>query len=194
MKRSQSVRNTGVRKVSWNSMPDKERRRISTSALPEDKENEAFDELHSDDEDLVSESGTERRISYATDTEGTDRHDSEYTGGSYMTGSEYTGSSYMTGSEISDRRTSYGSTRRSTLGPEAIDEEGEEEEISEGEAEAEAGAEDETLMLTEGDTPEKDMVVYAPPSDSGLGSDIPTAAGMNGGEVDYFRRAAEEAA
>ena len=39
----------------------------------------------------------------------------------------------------------------------------------------------------------KDLVVYPVPSDSGFGSDLPTAA-MSGSEADYFRRAAEEEA
>jgi hypothetical protein len=37
------------------------------------------------------------------------------------------------------------------------------------------------------------MIIFAAPSDSGLGSDLPTAAGMSGSETDYFRRRAEDA-
>jgi hypothetical protein len=117
-----------------------------------------------------------------------------------MTGSE-AASSYVTGSEASDRRTSYASTLRSTLGVgTVIDEDEEDGSGSEGEHEeesvvvADAEPSEEEIRKHERDMDEvarKDMVIYAAPSDSGLGTDLPTAA-MSGSETDYFRRKAEE--
>jgi len=64
---------------------------------------------------------------------------------------------------------------------------------------AEAGAErfepsDEQLAIeaAAAGPDRKNMAVFAMPSDSGLGSDLPTAAGMSGSEADYFRKSAEE--
>ncbi|QDS71764.1 hypothetical protein FKW77_009153 [Venturia effusa] len=220
MKRSQSVRTPGQRKVSWNSLPDKDKRSIS-STLHDDKENSMISEEHSDDghyDDGLSEAGTERRQSHIT--EGTDREDGlptpSYAGSvseddrrtsrgsvitgtdrDYATGSEYTGTgSYMTGSEDGEGRTSYGGSVRSTLGAETIGEGSEG-----GEEFADAEQEDGTIeeaapseLDVEGEMAElaqKKMVIFAAPSDSGLGSDLPTA-GISGSEADYFRRKAED--
>ena len=227
IKRSQSVRTNKIRKGSWNSAPDKHRS-TSTHTLPEDKENEIISEVNSEDEDqgddTISESGTERRLSHATEAESgaitsyassvsedTDRPSSRGTvTESHVSYDTEGGSSYMTGSEFSDRRTSYASTLRSTLGTgTTIDEEdeespsGSEDEDTEGGAEEqtelEAGEEhdkaaqtDESAQADDG-VARKDMVLYAAPSDSGLGTDLPTAA-LSGSETDYFRRVAEEAA
>jgi hypothetical protein len=235
LKRSQSVRNNVTRKVSWNSLPDKQRRSLSGPDMihgmhEDDKENNGgglSDIDQSEDEheegDDRSETGTERRVSYSesghtyddeTD-DGTERRTSHSgTEASYETGT----SCYMTGSDFTDRRTSYGSTVRSTVGAETIlddeteegsevdeDEEGTEHDSEHGD-EATAGAEshgneeneaeerEESVDGAEEGVAKKEMVVYAAPSDSGLGSDMPTAAGMSGSETDYFRRAAEEAA
>lgn len=139
------------------------------------------------------------------------------TGTVTATESEYTGTvSYITGSEIEGTRSvSYGSTVRSMLGAGTItseemgddEEQGAESEIEEhrdGEREVEATAgaekddeeqhtvEDRQLVPLDTSMDTKQMVVYPAPSDSGLGSDLPTAA-MSGSETDYFRRAAEEA-
>ncbi|KAF2088447.1 hypothetical protein K490DRAFT_72869 [Saccharata proteae CBS 121410] len=136
--------------------------------------------------------GTDRRTSYGVEG-------SEYT---YGTGS------YLTGSEV-DRRTSYGTTELGNVaGDEGEDAESESvsdadeqtehasvEEAGEAarvdslqEEDAVAGAD---ASLDKGDG-EKGHVVYAAPSDSGLGTDLPTAAMGHGSDMDYFRRAAEE--
>jgi chromosome segregation ATPase len=223
MKRSQSVRTPGLRKVSWNSLPDKEKRRISTPMHDDDKENSMISEEHSEDEryddDDVSESGTERRQSHLTET--TDpqggNSNSSYAGSvseddrrtsrgtlitntdrDYGTGSEYTGTgSYITGSEI-DRRTSYGSTVRSTLGAETIDEEnsGDGEEFVDASHEEGAGDDAPSELDVEdelADLAQKKMTIFAAPSDSGLGSDVHTSGAMSGSETDYYRRRAEDA-
>jgi chromosome segregation ATPase len=140
-------------------------------------------------------------------------------------GSEYTygsGSSYMTGSDI-DRRTSYGSNAHSTRqgGPETIDERSEDERSDYSHSDAEEGAEEDdeptttitpsavtgselSLLPTESEVnraveqvkQEMKHEIYAAPTDSALGSDLPTAAFGNESEIDadYFRRAAEEEA
>lgn len=223
MKRSQSVRTPGQRKVSWNSLPDKDKKRsISTSTHHDDKENSMISEEHSDDEhydDGASESGTERRQSHITDATDGERGPpmSSYAGSvsdddrrtsrgsvitgtdrDYGTGSEYTGTgSYMTGSEADERRSSYGGSVHSTLGAETI-EEGSEDGEDSADVEHEDGADGEAApseLDVEGEMAElaqKKMTIFAAPSDSGLGSDLPTAAGMDGSETDYFRRKAEE--
>ncbi|KNG50702.1 chromosome segregation atpase family protein [Stemphylium lycopersici] len=140
------------------------------------------------------------------------------------TGSEYTyaSGSYMTGSDIDhDRRTSYGaqSTRSAARGEERIDEGNEGSVYSDdGENEPTAtidGSEVNPSEITtatadsEVDLPTQSEIVravdavreemkdhYSPPSDSGVGTDLPTAALGNESELDadYFRRAAEEEA
>jgi hypothetical protein len=210
LKRSQSVRTNKNRKVSWNSAPDKQRA-VSIHELAEDKENDVISEVDSEDEledDDVSEAGTSHRLSHITESEsrptssyaGSVSEDSERpTSSGTMTGSD-AASSYMTGSDLSDRRTSYASTLRSTVGAgTVIDEEDEGEFGSEGGHEGEsvvASSErnEEQVVLHEHDSDgvtRKDMVIYAAPSDSGLGTDLPTAM-MSGSETDYFRRKAEE--
>ncbi|KAE9977451.1 hypothetical protein EG328_002037 [Venturia inaequalis] len=218
IKRSQSVRTPGQRKVSWNSLPDKDKRSISASTHHDDKENSIISEEYSDDEhydDGASEARTERRQSHITDGESglpissyagsvseDDRRTSRGsvitgTDHDYGTGSEYTGTgSYMTGSEADERRTSYGGSVRSTLGAETIEEGSEGSEGSEG---GEGGEEIEEAAPSELDVEgeiaelaQRKMAIFAAPSDSGLGADMPTA-GMSGSETDYFRRKAEDA-
>ncbi|KAF2807874.1 uncharacterized protein BDZ99DRAFT_364500, partial [Mytilinidion resinicola] len=221
LKRSHSVKTNYMRKTSWNGRPGG--RRVSevnkeNEALAErDDENESEGEGEKDNDDMprkitagpaeddfASDAGTERRHSYTTAT-------GSYVGGfdgrsSYGAGdSEYTYGSgtgtYMTGSDV-DRRTSYGSTVRSTLMGGVIDEEGEEEESGDehghehehenAEEEAEKRDQLEELKDVGGRHGEdgKKMIVFAAPSDSGLGTDLPTGVEMS--EADYFRRAAEE--
>ncbi|KAJ4374915.1 hypothetical protein N0V83_001993 [Neocucurbitaria cava] len=175
------------------------------------------------EEDGQSETGTERRYSidsrsyaesYAEgETPGYDGR-SSYGG----TGSEYTyasGSSYMTGSDIDhDRRTSYGSTaaRSAGHGEEDIDEESEHsdaEDNEDNEPTATINASEVSTATADSDVAlpthsEIDRAVeavkaemkhnFAPPSDSGVGTDLPTAAFGNESEADadYFRRVAEE--
>ncbi|KAG9527992.1 hypothetical protein KCU93_g4612, partial [Aureobasidium melanogenum] len=92
--------------------------------------------------------------------------------GTYDTGS------YMTGSEI-DRRTSIGSTIRSTMDRSAI-----QEEDYDSDLESERRVEPETPALPVEAAVAKDHGDYAPPSDSGIGSDLPTGALQ--GHGDYF--------
>jgi hypothetical protein len=174
------------------------------------------------EEDQQSETGTERRYSIDSRSYAESYAEGEtpgYDGRSSFggTGSQYSyasGSSYMTGSDI-DRRTSYAST--GAHGEEDIDENSEEEH-----SDAEEGAEDDeqtaTLNVNPSEistaTADTDVILpthseigraveavkkemkneYAAPSDSGVGTDLPTAAFGNDSLVnaDYFRRAAEE--
>lgn len=193
VKRSHSVKsNFPMRKASWG----------GTKALGmyadegvdgDDKENSVLDEEDENVDDTEgSESGTERRTSYS----GT-----------------YTGSmSYGDGSTVSgyDRRTSYAPSTVGTLGTKEypMTEDGEvdseTESIDEGEEDPEhkeeLEPEHENEHEHEGSYPDADvnpsatkgeisnageMVVFGQPSDSGIGTEIPTA-GLEGGK-DYFR-------
>jgi hypothetical protein len=175
------------------------------------------------EEDQQSETGTERRYSIDSRSYAESYAEGEtpgYDGRSSFggTGSQYSyasGSSYMTGSDI-DRRTSYAST--------GAHGEGADEHSEEEDSQSESGAEDDEPTATinvnpsmistataDTDVPlpthseigraveavKKEMKdEYAPPSDSGVGTDLPTAAFGNESEIDadYFRRAAEEEA
>ncbi|CAG5185941.1 uncharacterized protein ALTATR162_LOCUS11445 [Alternaria atra] len=214
------------RKGSWGGRPSVAIANKENGVLPEEDEHETAPIAHSIiEEDAQSETGTERRYSldsrdYAEgETPGYDGRSSF--GG---TGSEYTyasGSSYMTGSDIDhDRRTSYGaqSTRSAARGEEPIDEEGsvysDDEEDDEPTATINpsdiAGSEISTAT-TEHDVelPTQSEIVravdavraemkgnYSPPSDSGVGTDLPTAdlGDQSLVDADYFRRQAEEEA
>ena len=239
LKRSQSVRTQGPRKVSWGGTGKDGRRSVSTSApLEENKENAATTSLHEIDEsgaesereeDLMSEAGTTVRTSltaqsetgsslaYATETEtetetgsyvgsvtGESRRSSD-AGTVTATESDVTGmtGSYLSGSGSEmDRRTSYGSVVHSTMDADTVisEEAGEHEEGQQHvEEELETTARAESVVGGEAQQGQlvpihtKELIVYPAPSDSGLGSDLPTVA-MSGSEADYFRRAAEEAA
>jgi hypothetical protein len=214
------------RKGSWGGRPSVAIANKENGVLPEEDEHEMAPIAHSIiEEDAQSETGTERRYSldsrdYAEgETPGYDGRSSF--GG---TGSEYTyasGSSYMTGSDIDhDRRTSYGaqSTRSAARGEEPIDEEGsvysDDEEDDEPTATINpsdiTGSEISTAT-TEHDVelPTQSEIVravdavraemkgnYSPPSDSGVGTDLPTAdlGDQSLVDADYFRRQAEEEA
>ncbi|KAH8712237.1 hypothetical protein GQ44DRAFT_660642 [Phaeosphaeriaceae sp. PMI808] len=172
------------------------------------------------EEDQLSETGTERRYSIDSRSYAESYAEGEtpgYDGRSSFggTGSQYSyasGSSYMTGSDI-DRRTSYAST--AAHGEEAIDEDSEEEHSSGAEEDDEptatldispsiistATADTDVPMPTHSEIGRAVAAVkkemndeYAAPSDSGVGTDLPTAAFGNESEADadYFRRAAEE--
>lgn len=135
------------------------------------------------------------------------------------------GSSYMTGSDIEhDRRTSYGaqSAHSAVPGEQTVDEGSEYSEHSDNEEESEptatinppevdptaseisnATADSEVELPTQSeivravDAVREEMKEnYAPPSDSGVGTDLPTAAlgAESETDADYFRRAAEEEA
>ncbi len=176
VKRSHSVKsNFPVRKASWG----------GTKALGmygdgglddgDDKENSILDEADEEEDIEGSEAGTERRTSYS----GT------YTG---------TGS-YGEGSTVSsdDRRISYAASTIGTVGnKDDISQEAEEldsEPESVNEEEHDVGGEDyhNDLMATRGQISNAgEMIVFGPPSDSGIGTDIPTTA-LEGGS-DYFKR------
>lgn len=176
------------------------------------------------EEDQQSETGTERRYSIDSRSYAESYGEGEtpgYDGRSSFggTGSQYSyasGSSYMTGSDV-DRRTSYG-THDGTHIEEQIDEDSDER------SDAESGAEDEeptaTINVNQSEistaTADTDIELpthseigraveavkkemkdeFAAPSDSGVGTDLPTAAFGNGSEADadYFRRQMEEEA
>lgn len=186
LKRSHSVKsNFPVRKTSWGGT--KQLGMYADEAVEEDKENSILDE---EDEDADgSEAGTERRTSYT----GT------YTG---------TSMSYDDGSVVStndrSRRTSYAPSTVGTLGTKEGDLAEEEEELDsisggvsgdeedrhqheEPEDVGYNGMDDHVDMLgAKGEISNAgEMVVFGQPSDSGIGTDMPTAA-FEGGS-DYFK-------
>ncbi|KAK5124396.1 hypothetical protein LTR85_001613 [Meristemomyces frigidus] len=203
MKRSHSVKTQYMRKPSWGG-----KRNLSLSA--QNKENdilseESEDELARDEpqavdhEDLGSEAGTERRISYMTGTEsGLTYGDGSYTDGvtpgtddgrrmSYGTSDlSYGTGSYMTGSEL-DRRTSLASSANGVVGVESsVNEDPQEQEN------AVAGAEqhEEPMQIEAAPAKaEEEQGIkrhFAPPSDSGLGTDLPTAPLSTTAGSEYF--------
>lgn len=200
VKRSHSVKtNFMQRKPSWAGP----KRHVSGTI--QNKENETLSE---EDEDLaspgISEAGTvDRRMSqrsastYATGSyleDGEtpdDDHRMSYAPSdmTYDTRSSYLSGSYMTGSDIDGRTSMDTESAAAVLGAETatdsgtIDEASEETETG---AEQEEAAEDEAAILQSLEPPPKTLKAsYAPPSDSGLGTDCPTAM-LSGGE-DYFK-------
>ncbi|KAL8996236.1 MAG: hypothetical protein Q9169_004214 [Polycauliona sp. 2 TL-2023] len=180
LKRSHSVKsNFPVRKTSWGGT--KQLGMYADEGIEEDKENSILDE---EDED-GSEAGTERRTSYT----GT------YTG----TSMSYDDASVMSGD---DRRTSYAAstigtlgTKEGTLATESI----RDDSASGGESEAEEEQQQEEsdvggysngygdALAAKGEVSNAgEVVVFGQPSDSGIGTDMPTAA-FEGGS-DYFKR------
>lgn len=264
LKRSQSVKNPPnyARKSSWSGRHnssrelDKENQAIDENGvLSEEDENNQLvlanpaasvastHDIHLDEpenhHEYASDAGTERRHSIGS-IETFDHSVVSPSEDGYMYGS-----SYLTGSDMSrsNRSISYGSTIRSTLGPNtAIDEEDEDEsdvdatehgvtrshhagdEHSDTGSEASSHYEDEeetrsgNLEVTESNLSEakdvltplitdqdglaaaKKLIVAPSENDSGLGTDLPSAAingpptGIMSGESegDYFRRMAEE--
>ena len=177
LKRSHSVKsNFPVRKASWNGT-----RAVGMYADEgidegDDKENSVLAE---EDEDIEgSEAGTERRTSYSGTYSGT---------GSYGEGSTISGD---------DKRTSYAASTIGTVGiPEDGDEESESESSHEGEDDEAAhdlylgrdSYQDHGVVpAAKGETSNAgEMVVFGLPSDSGIGTDMPTAQ-FEGGS-DYFK-------
>ena len=166
LKRSHSVKsNFPVRKTSWGDT--KALGMYADEAVDDDKENSMIDEQ---DEDVEgSEAGTERRTSYS----GT-----------------YDSLSYGDGSVISseNRRPSYATSTVGTVGTRdrALTEDGEEEQESETEPH-EYGHPD--ALAAKGQISNaSEMIVFdgGHGSDSGLGTDLPTAA-LEGGGSDYFK-------
>ncbi|GAB7351584.1 hypothetical protein MBLNU459_g2205t1 [Dothideomycetes sp. NU459] len=218
--RSQSVKNNKLRKQSWgpgaNSFRDfsltetnKENETLSEvdgesdySSRPVSRDSNSHSRPMSRDSLASSMSersgaGTERRSVSYTGTES----GMTYGTGSYTDGitpstddgrrTSYTGS-YMTGTDI-DRRTSFGSTLRSTVGaPSAIEEELSDDQSEEDEEEEHEREQENSGQHLSTEPAENKIVPWAPPSDSGLGTDLPTAAyGMSDNE-DYFPNAKAE--
>lgn len=202
VKRSHSVKtNFMQRKPSW-AGPKR-----NVSGTIQNKENETLSE---EDEDLaspgVSETGTvDRRMSHLSGT-------STYATGSYLeegetpdddqrmsyapsdmtydTRSSYLSGSYMTGSDVDGRMSMDSDSAAGVLGTDTATETAtiqEEPEETQAGAEREAAAEDETAAVLQSLEPPPKVLkaTYAPPSDSGLGTDCPTAM-LSGGE-DYFK-------
>ena len=175
IKRSHSVKsNFPIRKTSWSGTKAVGMYADEGIDEGEDKENSVLDE---EDEDDIegSQAGTERRTSYSGTYSGT---------GSCGDGSTVDGD---------DRRTTYAASTVGTVGaPDdfvTIDE-GPESGSESANAE-EAEEEGRNLYLSreayQGEaSTNKEMVVFGQPSDSGLGTDIPTAQ-LEGGS-DYFRK------
>jgi hypothetical protein len=220
--RSHSVKNHSyARKGSWGGRPSMALANKENGALNEQTGSGATPSII--EEDQQSETGTERRYSIDSRSYAESYGEGEtpgYDGRSSFggTGSQYSydSGSYMTGSDI-DRRTSYAST--GAPGEDANDEHSENED-----SDAESGAEDDEPTATINVNPSEmstatadtDVILpthseigraveavkkemageYDAPSDSGVGTDLPTAAFGNESEVDadYFRRAAEEEA
>lgn len=186
LKRSHSVKsNFPVRKSSWGGT--KQLGMYADDGVDEDKENSILDE---EDEDVDgSEAGTERRTSYT----GT------YTGTSMSYGDE----SVISTNDRS-RRTSYALSTVGTLGtregrlaeeeelesaPRVISE-GEEEHRPEQAEDDDVGYDgrhgDGDMLGAKGEVSNAgEMIVFGQPSDSGIGTDMPTAA-FEGGS-DYFK-------
>ncbi|KAL8717135.1 MAG: hypothetical protein Q9225_005601 [Loekoesia sp. 1 TL-2023] len=184
LKRSHSVKsNFPVRKTSWGGT--KKLGMYADEGVEEDKENSILDE---EDEDVDgSEAGTERRTSYTGSFTGTSL--------SYREGS-------VASTDDRSRRTSYAPSTTGTLGTKEGDLVEEEELDSQSENEYVGGGaqqsapEDVTydgchdpgdILGAKGEVSNAgEMVVFGQPSDSGIGTDIPTAA-FEGGS-DYFKQ------
>ena len=174
VKRSHSVKsNFPVRKASWGGTKAVGMYGDEGVDEGDDKENSILDE--EDEEDVEgSEAGTERRTSYSGTYTGTD--------------------SYGDGSTVSsdDRRTSYEASTVGTVGnkdsvlleeeeldsePEPVHEEGQDVRHADYHGD---------IMATRGQISNAgEMIVFGLPSDSGIGTDMPTAA-LEGGS-DYFK-------
>ena len=181
LKRSHSVKSSfPARKTSWSGT-----KRLGMHAdegVEEDKENSILDE---EDEDMDgSEAGTERRTSYTGTYAGTST--------SYDNGS-------MVSTENESRRTSYAPSTVGTVGTTERDlaEEGNSDPETDSlnvDAECSQEEREDLAYDNNGDTlgakgevsNAGEMVVFGQPSDSGIGTDMPTAA-FEGGS-DYFKR------
>jgi hypothetical protein len=210
LKRSHSVKTQYPRKPSWVGKRDLlapvENKENET--LSEESEDELqrphSPSMHADD--AGSDAATERRTSLMSGRESF----STYADGSVADGItpgadsrmsygtsdlSYGTGSYITGSEI-DRRTSLGSSADGVVGAQSvIDEEPSEEEFHEmSEVEEEqhaiAGTEEDAPLQIEGPPAEigdiAKQLYYPAQSDSGLGTDVPTAA-LSSIDGEYFR-------
>ena len=192
LKRSHSVKsNFPVRKTSWNGT-----KYLGAHADEghdvEDKENSILDEADEEDGE-GSQADTERRTSYSGTYTGT---------GSYGEGS-------VISSRDDDKRVSYDASTVGTIGTKdfAITEDGhsdeeEGQEVEQGQEERPEEPSHDAEEKIEGQMgdglyiakeayqmgdPRKDMVVFGHNSDSGIGTDIPTAQ-LDAGGSDYFKK------
>ncbi|KAL8712629.1 MAG: hypothetical protein Q9220_003160 [cf. Caloplaca sp. 1 TL-2023] len=195
LKRSHSVKsNFPVRKTSWGGTKQLGMYADEGGAEEDNKENSILDEEDEEGDMDGSDAGTERRTSYT----GT------YTG----TGSSM---SYGSGSVVSgdDRRTSYAPSTTGTVGTKEgtlAEEEEEDDDDLRSLSDLEMNGEGRELQQQQ-DEPNEfisahdfadalgakgsvsnagEMIVFGHPSDSGIGTDMPTAA-YEGGS-DYFKR------
>jgi hypothetical protein len=181
MKRSHSVKSSlPSRKTSWNGTKAVGMYGDANIDEEDDKENSMLDEV--DEEADGSEAGTERRTSYSGTYTGT---------GSYGEGSTVSGD---------DKRLSYEASTVGTVGSkdyantedsevQSEDESTHEEEKSEGEEDFDLAEEIRRANLAApkgGISNASEMIVFGHPSDSGIGTDMPTAQ-LEGGS-DYFHR------
>lgn len=173
LKRSHSVKsNFPSRKTSWNGTKAGGMYADDGIDEEEDKENSILDEAEEDAEG--SEAGTERRTSYSGTYTGT---------GSYGEGSIMS---------ADDKRTSYDASTIGTVGTKDYANTEDGEDISDNESAHEAEDEGDGLRMGNLAAPKggisnaSEMIVFGQPSDSGLGTDLPTAQ-LEGGS-DYFKR------
>lgn len=211
LKRSHSVKTQIARKPSWGgkrhmSLAEQNKENETLSEVSED-ELQRPEHHDMDSEDAESRAGTERRTSGTSRTRSllthTDAEGSVADGispsidedgrASYGTSKLSFGTgSYITGSEV-DRHTSFGSSANGVLGGSSVVDEDPNEEFHEldepedEEEQAVAGAQQERPLEIELAPPAKlDMQIYAPPSDSGLGTDAPPTAGALSTVGEYF--------
>ncbi|KAL9044023.1 MAG: hypothetical protein Q9214_002812 [Letrouitia sp. 1 TL-2023] len=177
MKRSHSVKsNFPLRKTSWGGTKALGMYADEPFDEEADKENSILDEQEGEEDYAGSEAGTERRTSYT---------------GTYTATMSYGDGSFVSGD---DRRTSYASSTVGTVGTAEgtlaeADEESEPESMGKEPHLEEETRDDECGGQAVGAKGEisnaGEMVVYGLGSDSGIGTDMPTAA-FEGGS-DYFR-------
>lgn len=194
LKRSHSVKsNFPVRKTSWGGT--KQPGMYADDLREDDKENSILDE----EEEEGSETGTERKTSYGTGT-GTERKTSCGSCASTERKTSYTGTysgtgSYGTGSTVDDdsRSTDYTASVTGNVHNGNDEENDEEEEEEEGDYEN-SDHRNQLLDLYRGgndnnesrdDIRSQEVVMYGLPSDSGIGTDLPTAI-LEGGSG-YFK-------
>ena len=205
MKRSHSVKsNFPSRKSSWGGTKAIGMYADDDHDRSEDKENSILDEV--DEEVEASEAGTERRTSFT----GTDRQTS-YSGTYTGTGSYGEGS--ILSSVNNDKRNSYDASTIGTIGTRdfAVTEDGNSDDERESSRNESRSAHSRQQSIRDGfDFAEGDghrgnleavqggkgdmknpgeMVLYGHQSDSGIGTDIPTAQleSLNNGGSDYFK-------
>ncbi|KAI9869210.1 MAG: hypothetical protein M1830_005434 [Pleopsidium flavum] len=185
LKRSHSVKsNFPVRKSSWSGHSRYDRNEVLAN-----KENSVLDEADEEGES-ESDTGTERRTSYGTGSERRTSYSGTYTD-SYGTGST------VSGEEERRRRRSYATSTVGTVGRDVDsesdhdpgrDEDNEDEEEGRDGLHALPPAVEGNALAVKGEMSNAgEMVVFGHPSDSGIGTDVPTAA-LDGGGSDYFRR------